>query len=490
MKEIEESLGKGLVVGDERMFTSYAILGQRSGTGKTVTMLAHISQMTDIYPTSLSLHPASTPAFFSLVNEQTTLLPTLIVVPHSLLHQWKREIEKTSLSCHIFKSINQIDAASIPQMMNSHITLIPNTLLKPLTTLLHALSTIFAHVNYQWARVVYDEADTIHIPPCQWMNAKMTWLITSRYTNILYANQHIHSHVVKQLHETYMNNLSDPVQDYLRRYINEHPKLTIYKTTSETYFKPILNHHPSRGYFVVMTDSDIDLLPITHTTLFCTPTPSTARFLENGQIEEAVLSIHPNVMSMETLLSTADSHVKARLQETSCSICYDTATVPCVTPCCKNLFCGKCIVTWFQINAKCPLCQAILHPSSLIKVNTSYIPVKGKTSIDLLRELLQEPNRQTLVFSRNMKTLYAELKHMDGVEALYGNSLRIAKRIDAFTRGQTRTLLLSDDIYGINLQTATHLILMDPLHDEDYIVGLAQRIGRRQPLVVIEIQDA
>jgi len=79
---------------------------------------------------------------------------------------------------------------------------------------------------------------------------------------------------------------------------------------------------------------------------------------------------------------------------------------------------------------------------------------------------------------------------MDGVEALYGNSLRIAKRIDAFTRGQTRTLLLSDDIYGINLQTATHLILMDPLHDEDYIVGLAQRIGRRQPLVVIEIQDA
>jgi len=489
MKNIEESLDKGFVIGDEMMYTSYAILGERPGTGKTLTILAHISQMALMNPTSFHLHPASTPSFFSLVKETTTLLPTLIVVPHTLLHQWRTEIEKTTLSYFTFKSVKDIDAACIPRLMTSHITLIPNTLLKPLSSLLHALSTIFAHIDYEWTRVIYDEADTIRIPPCQWMKAKMTWLVTSRYTNIIYANQHIHSHVVKQLHETYIDNLTDPVQDYVRRYIDEHPKLTIYKTVSEAYFKSILNDHPSRGYFVVMTEPTELLPPISKSTHFCTPPPSTARCLESGQIEEAVLSIHPTVMSLETLLATADSNVKSRLSETACSICYESASVPCVTPCCKNLFCGKCIVTWFQINAKCPLCQTALDPSSLIKLKTSYIPSQGKTKLDILRELLKEPNRKTLVFSRTVKNLRTSLKGLPGIDAIYGNSTLSAKKINAFTTGETRTLLISEDTYGINLQAATHLILMDPLSDEDHIVGLAQRIGRRQPLVLIEIRE-
>jgi len=489
MKTIEESLYKGIHFDNELVFSSFGILGERSGTGKTVTMLAHISQMSTPSPVTHTLHPASTSSFFSIVNQTHDLLPTLIVVPHSLFHQWQKEISKTRLSCHVLKCAKDIELSAIHHMKNSHITLVSNTLLPALVALIN-------HEKKTWTRVVYDEADIIRIPAqCPFVSTRISWLITSRYKNITHANQQIHSHVVKQLDEDYIDGLSEATRDYIQRYINQHPLLTLYKTVSDIYFKSIVNNtHPLRGYFVVTTETShlyrsISLPPVLQSTLQCKASLTTMSFLDQGNIEDAVLSIHPNILTMDTLLSTTDANVKARLEENkSCSICYESEViVPCITPCCMNLFCGKCILKWFHINMNCPLCQTVLNPTSLIKVKTEYSPVE-KTKQETLRELLRIPDRQTIVFSRNAHDLYTTL-NMPSVDILHGNKSTIATILNDFAVKKLNTLIVSDDTTGVDLHSATHMILFDTLRGEEDILGLAQRIGRQTPLVVIELVE-
>ena len=506
MREIEESIHTGMKLGGETIYSSYGILGERSGTGKTLTMLAHISCITNISRETQkkkTLHPSSSPSFFSLGSSQPPLLSTLIVVPHVLFYQWQSEIEKTSLSCTLLVSQKDIDdPLCMDRLMTTHITLVSNTLLPSLSARLHDES-------YRWERIVYDEADSIRIPSaCIPVECNMTWLITSRYKNITHANQQIHSHVVKQLSPEYIETLSKPLQNFIVSYIEQHPLLTLYKTASEGFFKSILaNRHPSRGYFVVKTEDSLleaSLLlpePIVQT-ITCKPAHArTMELLRHGHVEDAVLSIHPRTMTMEELLTNADRNTQARLQETTtCGVCYEAAEsiVPCITPCCMNLFCGKCIVTWFDLNVKCPLCQASLAPTSLIKLDTA-VPQRKveQTKYDHLITLLREKgDGQYILFARNPQEVYSHVVQnlpaiAHEVEILHGNKTVVSNIMAEFTAKRIRVLCFSGDSLGIDVHSATHILVMDRLRgeEEDYIIGRAQRLGRRNPLHHISFSD-
>ena len=506
MKHLESSMNKGIRVGDELIFSSHGILGERAGTGKTLTMLSHISQMTEREPSPvhISIHPSSSPSFLSIVQKDiVNSFSTLIVVPHFLFHQWHAELKKTSLSYTLLKSQKDIDTECLAKIENTHVTLISNTLLQ-------SLSALLSTVDYMWERIVYDEADMLRISStCKPLLTKMTWLITSRYRNITHSNQQIHSHVVKQLPQEYVESLSIPMQSYIAEYVKEHPMLTIYKTTSDVYFKSILqNMHPSRGYFVIKTEesfleSSLSLPPPVRQILPCKPTHprpnETTALLESGNIEAAVLSVYPREVTFESLLEGSDTHTECRLRtNTTCSICYEPAEsmVPCITPCCMNLFCGRCIVTWISINKICPLCKAILPPSSLLKLKGNvFRGEKGCTKYERLISLLEDGDGQYIVFSRNTQEVYAyivnNLPHLiDKVDILHGNKTTISNILSEFTAKKLRVLCFSTDSLGVDLHSATHIIVMNRLQgDEDCIIGRAQRIGRTQPLQYIELMD-
>jgi hypothetical protein len=508
MIHLETSAHTGIRIGDEMILSSYGILGERAGTGKTLTMLSHISQMSarDPSPVHISIHPSSSPSFFSMVQKDIiNLFNTLIVVPHTLFHQWHAEVNRTNFSYTLLKSQKDIDTECLAKIENSHVTLISNTLLP-------SLSALLSSVDYMWERIVYDEADMLRISStCKPLQTKMTWLITSRYRNITHANQQIHSHVVKQLPQEYVESLSMPMQSYVAEYVKEHPMLTLYKTTADVYFKSILqNTHPSRGYFVIKTEesfleSSLCIPPPVRQILLCNPTHprpnETTALLESGNIEGAVLSMYPREVTFESLLEGSDRNTRCRLQANkTCSICYEPAEtmVPCITPCCMNLFCGRCIATWISINSICPLCKAILPPSSLLKLKGN-VPrgEKGYTKYDRLISLLQDGdvNNQYIVFSRNTQEVYAHivnnLPHLiDKVDILHGNKSTIANILSDFTTKKLRVLCFSTDSLGVDLYSATHMIVMNRLQgEEDTIIGRAQRIGRKQPLQYIELMD-
>lgn len=500
MKYLEESSETGFLIGNQRIFSSYGILGERAGTGKTMTMLSHISQMSSVAPPRPlnRLHASSSPSFFSIASESAEYhFNTLIVVPHTLFHQWHDEIKKTTLSCTPLRSLKDIQPECKDKLLSSHITLISNTLLQSLSTLLHTT------ISYMWDRVVYDEADMIRIPAnCIPLNAKMTWMITSRYRNITHANQHIHSHVVKQLPSEYIDSLSEPVKEYISSNLMQHPILTIYRTVSEVYFSTIIkNTHPYRGYVVVKTEesalnASLSLPPPILQKIYCRQAnPRTMDLLTRGMVDEAVLSISPRIVALDTLLADADENTKDRLAEPNCSICYEAVEhlSPCITPCCMNVFCGICIVKWITINNSCPLCKKIIVSTSLLKLANTVQTTREKTKNEALLDILTEKgDGQYIVFSRNIQEVYSHIVNnlpslQDEIDILQGNKSTISSIISDFNSKQLRVLCFSSDSLGVDLHSATHIIVMDRLRDEEeYIIGRAQRIGRKTPLQYIQ----
>ena len=503
MKHLEGSSDSGFSIGNERIFSSYGILGERAGTGKTLTMLSHISQMTTLTTSQpvKRLHASSTPSFFSIISESAEInFNTLIVVPHTLFHQWENEIKKTSLSYTSLRSLKDINSDCKDKLLSSHITLISNTLLHPFSTLLYNT------MSYMWDRIVYDEADMIRIPAtCTPLHTKMTWLITSRYRNITHANQQIHSHVLKQLPEEYIDSLSEPVKKYISNSLAHHPTLTLYRTASEVYFSKIVkNLHPSRGYLVIKTEEEqlnvsLSLPPIIPQKIQCRQAnPRTQDLIERGMVDEAVLSIFPRIVRMDTLLEDADENIKDRLGVTNCSICYENVEQlsPCITPCCMNIFCGLCIVKWITINNSCPLCKKIIPSNSLLKIENKKEYPKEKTKLEALVDILQNKgDGQYIIFSHSIQEVYRYIVNnlpslQDEIDILQGNKTIISNILSEFNSKQLRVLCFSSDSLGVDLHSATHILSMDRLSDEEeYIIGRAQRIGRKIPLQYIQFCD-
>lgn len=507
MKTIEESRNKGIWLDDEHLVSSYGILGDVSGSGKTFTMLGHIGQMTE-HPfgihTYTSLSHDSLPSLYSVTQTMyDDAMNTLIVVPPPLIHHWQTCIQTTKLTSHVIKSQRDIDEQCIRKMRQSHITLISSTLLKPLTALLSQKLPL-----YFWERVVYDEADMIRIPAsCPFIHSKMTWLISARYKNITHANQQIHSHILQQLSPDFVQGLELPLQKLLTVYTQEHPVLVLYKTVSHSYFNSILRTtHPSRGYFVITSEESflqgsMQLPDIVCTTRICKPMfplhhiqEQTRALMSIGSIEEAVLSIQPRIVERKEFIdSIVCPFKKERLESTTCTICFEPAdsvkSVPCISPCCTNLFCGSCILRWLDANAVCPLCRTELVPSTLVKIQ--YGPVKkDKDAIETLIDALRERgDGQYLVVSAKPQEIYNHIrKHLPTLEKhidiLHGHPTTIVHRKASFDSKHLRVLVLPIDTLGLTFPNATHMILMNSTED---VLGRAQCVGREQPLQVLRI---
>lgn len=497
MRLIEESRNKGIWVNDEQLVSSYGILGDPSGTGKTATMLGHIGQMTE-HPfgihTLCTLSRDSLPSLYSVTQRlYEDSFNTLIVVPYFLLLHWQGEIEKTRFTLHTIKSQRDIDSTEcIRRISECHITLISNTLLQCLTARLkHTMP------NYLWERVVYDEADMIRIPAaCPFIRCKMSWLISARYKNLTHANQQIHSYILQKLSPDFLQSLEEPLQKLLTVYTQEHPHLVVYKTVSHTYFQSILRTtHPARGYFVVTTEEEflqqsMQLPSVVRKHISCSSKmpyihANTRNLMEQGKIEEAVLSICPRTMSRDAFLTSLTCPFKKErfLASSVCTICFEAAEVPCISPCCTHLFCGSCMLRWLDTNAVCPICRADFPPSSLIKLQDQDPPFLDK--MGSLLSLLRDIKGQIIVASQKPREVYDRIR-LDiptlAVDLLQGQMLN---KKAAFERKEITVLVIADDTVGITFPSATHMIRMSSLGKE----GRCQSIGRKEPLTIVRLSS-
>ncbi len=307
MKLYETNLTKGWDISNNTLYSSYAILGDGVGVGKSLMVLSHISNLKTNRQQISSIPNIAIPHskyFFSirkpLVHDISEAAP-IIIVPHSLYRQWSTYIkEQTTFSPLCLATKKHLEDKLLSKIFSADLILISNTLLP------FFRDKIPSHIYFQ--RIFIDEADTIRISKDEYLKTNFTWFITASWTNLLFFQHNMFcmrqflSQVLptlsihQELKDQYLANSMNSTNIWFQQY---------FPVTSANYFREILDTpHPLRGHLVLkcsreFLSNSISLPPLYRMNILCTPsltqhivseviTPEVRSLLHAGDIQSAL----------------------------------------------------------------------------------------------------------------------------------------------------------------------------------------------------------
>jgi len=434
MRLKEASCVEGFTIQGETHYSQLAILGDKVGSGKTLMMLGYISYLKSMTANKVfsRIHSYSQTCFWSQkpVYTQECSGNTLIIVPHTLYHQWKFAIQKqTTLSFHEVKTTKALEKPEFLEMIKTRdITLMSNTIIK-------TFMSEAGRDKIQWSRVIFDEVDSIHFTSTVPMpKANFYWLITATWANILFqglymympsnyltqrAQAGLHPDLVAFLHQDQVTNGTN----YYSRY----------DVKSHNFFAGFLSKHPNRGHLVLLTNGafmeqswkspptvEQQILcesPMSHRIIAQYVNSEIQELLHAGDVQGALEKLGVNntsqtslinalcetrekeldrlektlvfkesmeyatpqakevaIASLKTKISSMKEQIASlkqrilHVKEEICAICFEEPQTPTFVMCCSRLFCGACIINCIQRNPSCPLCRAALSYQSLRQV--------------------------------------------------------------------------------------------------------------------------
>lgn len=284
MKQKEVQLNQGFDASGAMLFSSFAILGDSVGVGKSLMVLGHISNLKkeDSIHKFRKLTEQSNTCIYSTeemdMYKDCSNAGCLIVVPHTLYKQWEKYInEQTTLSFYGVKNKTYIDRAKWAKenIFNKDVILVSNTLYGKLASEAY-------QQNISWKRVFFDEADTLAIPSTQYLpRTKFVWLISASWPNLLFPNTTLY--FSQNNMQFFQNGNFDPqlvhhINSWRHRdypgymYIQQH-----YHMVSLPYFRfYVSNNNMHRGRLVVrcrdnFVEESISLPPLYTHTIMCRP---------------------------------------------------------------------------------------------------------------------------------------------------------------------------------------------------------------------------
>jgi hypothetical protein len=221
--------------------------------------------------------------------------------------------------------------------------------------------------------------------------------------------------------------------------------------------------------------------------------------------EAAIATLEQKITSLKDQIETFRSRIAA-IDEDNCAICYEKLTNTVCVPCCKQLFCGACILQTVKHNPKCPMCRSHIEVGQLhaikktkgvaaaaVAVPEAQLLPKPETLLKLIQD---NPTGRFIVFSRYDNPFGSIEALLTGagiaVAHMKGNKDVIHTLIEKFRSGSVRVLLLNSEHFatGMNLEAATHVVLyhgnMSP-NERQQIIGRAHRLGRTGPLTVVQL---
>ena len=438
-----------------------------------------------------------------------------------------------------------------------------NTFVDNLKSYSKKLDYISVYEGPIFDRVIFDEANSIKIPRCRIAYGKINWFITSSVENLLrpygYWSNDNSNTVVNGIHgsgfikETFINNSSRK----LHRFIQD-----IYIKNKDTFIVKSFNlPEPIKHIIKCWTPPELKILQgialpevihalnagdistaisltncnisnqtdIIDTTLHVLQTKlntcnqvieektTSINSLEliiqlNNPDEDALLELKKQKKNIKQSLKLYNSKkkdlefklnsLKERISDInikSCPICTSVVENPCLTDCCKNIFCMACYVTALSYSAKkqCPHCRKpnrdISNLTLFNNINTAKkdtaptLPKKLETLIEIIKN---KPNGKFLVFSEynaSFLNILNKLKHHEiKYSKLSGSTGRITNIINQFSNDELKVLLLNAKHCGsgLNLQMATDIIIYHKMDNEleQQIIGRGQRLGRTNTL--------
>lgn len=130
-----------------------------------------------------------------------------------------------------------------------------------------------------------------------------------------------------------------------------------------------------------------------------------------------------------------------------------------------------------------PIVVSVKSQETALNVDQDVVPVNGRNKLDVLIELLDQPQfEKVIIFGRTKHGVEKVARHLGergyGVVALHGNKNQNqrVKALESFKRGQANILLATDvAARGLDIANVSHVINFDlPETYEDYV----HRIGR------------
>ena len=335
MEKHERELISGMPCSGETLYSSYGILGDSVGVGKSLMVLGHISRLATLPPldTIQTLGSNSSNKMFSIKAEKATDMSgagALIVVPHTLFRQWSDYIKKQTHLTHLFIDKKKIvgQESFTQSVMNAQIVLISNTQYKEFS--------VWQRENrILWKRVFIDEADTIHIvngyPRPE---AQFTWFITASWMNIIFPNESMY---ISQ--QTLMSHVYGPDATYacLKPYFNELMRsgrpysYMRFSMTSFNFFRELINNnHRLRGRLVIKCKDEFVQqsisLPVLHRSNIICVAPihqqivadavpgDVQQLLHGGDIAGAIAALGVKSEDTTSLIDAVTLNLKKELQ--------------------------------------------------------------------------------------------------------------------------------------------------------------------------------
>lgn len=496
---------------ESKTFTNIAINGDMTGYGKTLSMIALIIRdrmdwdMTTEHVEEKVNTISSNHIKRYVSKNYKRNNATIILAGPSVVHQWMKEFSSTDLAV--------VDATNKKVALDLDID--------EYDVIILSLATYNMFISrYQgmaWKRFIYDEPTTLKIPAMEEIVAGFTWFLTATPYNI--SEKH------KSARRSYMYNI---VGDYnFPRIIDtitvknndEFVKLSF--TMPQTQYKYHDCYVPSfRAVNGIVSDriskmidagnisGAIDALGGKHTDNIV------ELVKKNKLIELESIRSKINIWTLredeekrvewvnrEKVVTGQIEELNKRFSEIlddNCTICFSKLDKPVMEPSCQNIFCGGCILTWLNTKGTCPLCRKCINRSELVYIDKDkeYVkPVEEKknTKEATIIELIQEKkDGRFIVFSdwdESFNAIREVLKanKIDFVE-IKGSINTRTKKIEKFRNGEVNVVFLNSktDSSGINMQETTDIILYHAMNEgtTKQIIGRANRIGRKMPLIV------
>lgn len=488
----------------ESMLTTMGIIGDKVGSGKSYVVISLISCPVK-FPPNHSHYKFFADNHVCIVKRsfRTYVKTSVIIIPHNLCKQWETYIHEfnPSLKCLIVNKNNRIGKTDWEAY---DVVLVTCTMYNNFVTY---------NTDTTFARVFYDEADSVRLPNCKKLSAMFYWFVTASYENLInpFGAYAMNAELGKHVEHCYGLKHNGFIKDLFSTMFNSKniAKLLVIKNEDE---------FVDRSMCLPLVNSEIVecKTPYTINVLSNIVDKEVIRCLNANDVKKAMQCIHPSQRSNEsniidicldnfkknlkntilqieftkmmeydtetqrqdelkklemskTDLENKMAAITSRVQKVDkCCICLEeNVNQRTVIDCCSNTFCFQCISVWLAKNPSCPLCKCpeksirdllIIEGSSSdeevdLQRPGSPHPTIQKTNnkvSNLVNILKMDRTKKTLVFSQYDETFEA---------VVY--ALREARITWAFLKGPCMTVVNTIEKFR---NGQVNVLLINPEH--------------------------
>lgn len=513
MHRYREKMTRGFMIGEHVMNGKMGILGDRAGTGKTLSVLAYLASEHPPYPTmSNELGAHSTTYFFS--HRISMISPTrranLIIVPHRLFNVWRSEIATHTTSTYVpIETRRMLHGDQLTQkILSSRFVLTTNKCYK-------YVQAYAAQHQIEWDNIFIDEATTIQLhnsdPPLKF---QFLWLMTNDWLPLIMKYPTINKSTLYVLRDR-LPFLNADLEAWLLDNMNARYERHI--TTMNFIKEYLCYHHPYRTQLILHHSNEslttsMNLPKMVQNHIQCRPNitiHSLMSFYLARNMEPMIrshqipylfqaLSIQwKSIEEYEHSISPANrQRAHQKIEENECVICFEKCVYPTILDCCHHVYCGKCVLRNMLQHSKCPMCRDSISVTNLCCLGSLHSDErmirsnKMETCLDMIRK---NQHKSFIIYS-SFDNIYYQLEEEISkmglkAERIEKNLFSLLKTIRNFQQGITNVLFVSnaDLIRGISFPFTSQLIFYHepPVYEwKEVLIHSMQRLGRTQPLQI------